>query len=97
MVQGPYVLIYAEEADNTYKFRYFALSRMQFIELAHQAHVYYMHGYKRENEPNEKGIGGLYVRWLEGKSDLATDKHIAFDNPLNGVTCENCWDNIWKD
>jgi len=97
IVQGPYVLIYAEEADKTYKFRYFVLSRMQFIELAHQAHVYYMHGYKRENELSENGMGGLYVRWLEGKSDPATDKHIAFDNPLKGIASENKWENIWKD
>lgn len=97
MVQGPYVLIYAEEINNVYKFRYFVLSRMQFIELAHQAHVYYMHGYKREKEPNENGIGGLYVRWLEGKSDPATDKHIAFDNPLKNLSCENKWENIWEE
>lgn len=97
MVQGPYVLVYAEEVDNVYKFRYFVLPRMQFIELAHQAHVYYMHGYKREKEPEEGGMGGLYVRWLEGKSDPETDKHIAFVNPLNGITCENNWENIWKE
>ena len=39
---------------------------------------------------------GVYVRWLEGLSDNATKNHITFDNPLNGVSCENKWDNIWE-
>jgi hypothetical protein len=37
----------------------------------------------------------LKIKWLEGKGEEATDKHEIFNNPLNGISCEDCWDNIW--
>lgn len=97
MVKGPYVFVYVNKTDGKYSFRYFILSRTQFVELVYAAHNYYVNGYKREKELKLKSLGGLYVRWLEGKSDEATDKHVAFENPLKGVTCEDCWNNIWEE
>lgn len=97
MVKGPYVLVYVKETDKGYNFRYFILSRTQLIDLVYAAHIYYVNGYKREKVLNMNSPAGLNVSWLEGESDKATNRHIAFDNPLNGVTCEDCWDNIWKD
>lgn len=95
-VKGPYVFVYAKEEGGELRFRYFILSRSQFIELVYAAHRWYT-GWPRDKELNMKSPAGLYVRWLEGKSDAATDRHEAFLNPLNGVSCENCWENIWKD
>lgn len=110
-VKGPYVFVWATKtADHEYSFRYFIISRLDFIELAHQAHLYYVHGYTRvagekplQGENRENGINlnspaGLKISWLEGLNEKeVTGKHRAFDNPLNGVSTENQWNNIWKD
>lgn len=40
---------------------------------------------------------GLEMKWLMGQNVPATDRHDEFVNPLQGVSCEDCWDNIWKD
>lgn len=97
MVKGPYVFVYAKKVNDKYDFKYYILSRSQFIELLYQSHYYYVNGYKRIKELNKRSPAGLHLRWLEGKSDKATNNHMEFINPVNGVTCENCWDNIWKD
>jgi hypothetical protein len=109
-VKGAYVFVAATKTnEHDYTFRYFIISRQDFIELIYQAHQFYVYGYTRvagakplQDENRENGVdlkspAGLFVRWLEGKSDEATDNHIAFKNPLNGVSCEDKWDNIWKD
>ncbi len=96
-VMGPYVFVYADNSKQPWSFRYFILSRKQFIELARQAHEYYVKGYLREKELNLKAPAGLNLRWLEGLSDEATTRHIAFNNPLQGVSCENKWENIWDE
>lgn len=95
-VKGPYVFVVTEKGNNEFKFRYFILSRSQFINLVHESHKFYYDGYKRLATLKDGNVAGLYVRWLKGESDKATQKHIAFDNPLKGISCENAWDNIWK-
>lgn len=97
MVKGPYVFVSVKDVGNGYAFRYFVLSRRQFIRLANAAHEYYVNGYKRDKELNLESPAGLYVRWLEGKDDEATERHIAFRNPLVGRSCEDCWENIWAE
>ena len=95
-VVGPYVFVYVDQSDDVMKFRYFILSRRQFIDLAYEAHQFYMNGYHRNDpRPSEKSPAGLYVRWLEGKSEDENAKHDAFHNPLNGISSENKWENIW--
>ena len=107
-VMGPYVFVHVRQlSDMQFDYRYFIISRENLIELLHQAHVYYVYGYHRDKKEGsdvdlrKNGVllnspAGLYVRWLEGKSDVATKKHIAFVNPLNGVTTEGKWENIWN-
>lgn len=103
-IMGPYVFIYAKDTE----YRYFIISRNDVIELLYQGHIFYVDGYNRnidENtNSNEKRNGislnsmaGLPIRWLEGKSEPATNKHCAFINPFDGISFENQWDNIWKD
>lgn len=92
-VKGPYVFVSVTDKNGELQFRYFILSRSQFIELLYASHRWYTEG----KSLNMKAPAGLYVRWLEGKSDEATNRHKAFRNPLNGVSCENYWENIWKD
>lgn len=95
-VHGSYVFVSVKETDRGMDFRYFILSRRQFIDLAYEAHQFYMNGYFRNGEqPKTSSPAGLYVKWLEGKSDDATLRHVAFNNPLNGVSTENKWNNIW--
>ena len=52
---------------------------------------------KREKELNKEALAGLKLKWLEGEGEKATGNHIAYNNPLNGVSCENCWNNIWEE
>lgn len=96
MVKGPYVFVYACEVNDKFDFKYYILSRTQLIELLYQSHYYYVHGYKREKKLNLQSPAGLHIRWFKGMSDKATNKHIAFDNPIK-TDCEDCWDNIWED
>lgn len=96
-VKGPYVFVFVKEKCDKYSFRYFILSRKQFIELAYSAHKHYDEGYKREKELNKEALAGLKLKWLEGEGEKATGNHIAYNNPLNGVSCENCWNNIWEE
>lgn len=96
MVMGPYVFVFATKVGEAYSFRYFILSKNAFIDLLYKLHLYYVKEYKRDKALNLKSPAALSLKWLEGKSDKATAKHPAFINPLNGVSCENCWDNIWK-
>lgn len=97
MVMGPYVFVYANIVDGHYKFRYFIISRTQFIKLVYQSNDYYMHGYYRAKELNTKAPVALCLRWLEGISDKKTKNHRAFENPLNGISCENKWEDIWNE
>ncbi|MDE6298926.1 MAG: hypothetical protein K2M10_04695 [Muribaculaceae bacterium] len=109
-VMGPYVFVSARKiGDKRYDFRYFVLSRRMFIDLIHAAHQYAVYDYNRGvkeetiNDPSYiNGVkvtapSGLYIRWMEGKSDKATKLHGEFKNPLEGIKCEDAWENIWKD
>ena len=109
-VMGPYVFVSAKKVeDNNYEFRYFILSRRMFIDLIHAAHKYAIYDYKREikeetiNDPAYiNGVkvtapSGLYLRWMMGESDKTNKLHGEFKNPLEGINCENAWENIWRD
>ena len=96
-VKGPYVFILADTNKEIWSFRYFIISRKQFIELLYAAHDWYKNGYHREKEISLESPACMKVEWLEGKDEKETKNHIAFHNPLNGVSCEDCWENIWKD
>lgn len=88
---------YVNMVNEEWKFRYFILSRSQFIELLHSAHVWYKYDWYREKEISEKSPAGIDVKWLMGEDEPETKRHKAFVNPLKGVSCEDCWENIWKD
>ena len=96
-VKGPYVFILADTSKTMWSFRYFIISRKQFIELLYAAHDWYKYGYHREKGISEESPACMKVDWLEGKDEKETKNHIAFHNPLNGVSCEDCWENIWKE
>lgn len=95
-VKGPYVFVYVDTSKDVWSFRYFIISRQQFIKLLFAAHDWYDNGYNREKPISKKSPAGMKIEWLEGKDEKETDRHIAFHNPLQGISCENCWENIWK-
>lgn len=108
-VMGPYVFVSVKsESDGTLSFEYYIISRSKFIELAYESHKFYVEDYNREITPGindsaeyKNGVklsspAGLYLRWLEGASEPATQSHKEFHNPLQGCTCKNAWENIWK-
>lgn len=97
-VHGPYVFVLAKESEDGWNFRYFVLSRRKFIDLAYESNQFYMNGYHRNGKkPDDKSPAGLLIRWLEGKSEEETYRHDAFNNPLNGVSSEDKWENIWEE
>ncbi len=96
-VKGAYVFVYVDTSKDVWSFRYFIISRQQFIKLLFAAHDWYDNGYNREKPISKKSPAGIKIEWLEGKDEKETARHIAFHNPLQGISCENCWENIWKD
>lgn len=94
-VKGPYVFVYANKNED-YEYDYFIISRNDFIELLYSSNYWYVHEWNREKSLNLSSPAGLYIRWLMGKDEEETPRHKAFKNPLNGVSCENIWANIWK-
>ena len=92
MVKGPYVFVSAKPKEKGFTFRYFILSRRQFIDLLHISHVFYD---KRHNGQEVKTApAGLSVSWLEGKPYFSPRVQVDFGNPIK-QTCENQWQNIW--
>ena len=96
-VKGPYVFIHMQEKDKEISFRYFIISRKNFIKLVYELHHWYIHDYKREKSLAMSAPAGLSIKHLMGEDEKETSKHKAFHNPLNGVSCEDCWENIWKE
>ena len=47
-VKGAYVFVYVDTSKDVWSFRYFIISRKQFIKLIYAAHDWYDNGYKRE-------------------------------------------------
>lgn len=94
MVKGPYVFVAAKQETDGYSFRYFIISRKQFIKLLHQAHVFY--DKKHNGNEEKKAPAGISVSWLEGKPEFAPKTPLDFGNPIK-ETCENKWENIWEE
>lgn len=105
-VMGPYVLVHLKDnGGGKYSFRYFIISREDFIELAYRGHLFYVYDYIRNersfnknyiNGVNINAPAGLKVSWLEGLDVPKTLNHKHFENPLKGISCEDAWENIWK-
>ena len=97
MVKGPYVFVYAQLVNDEYTFHYYIISRRQFIDLLYESHQWYKYSWNREKDIKDSSPACLSTKWLSGVGEHETDKHEKFINPLQGVSTENSWDNIWKD
>ena len=97
MVKGPYVFVYAQLVNDEYTFHYYIISRRQFIDLLYESHQWYKYLWNREKDIKDSSPACLSTKWLSGVGEHETDKNEKFINPLQGVSTENCWDNIWKD
>ncbi len=90
---GPWIFVHIDKQG---EFRFFILSKEEMITLTHESNNWYVNKWKstfRKNPIKLTNVCGLYVKWLEGKSEEDNYKHYAFKNPLNR-TSENCWDKI---
>ena len=96
MVKGPYVFVYVVKKENDYTFRYFIISRKEIIDLLYAGHNWYRNMWYREKDIVGYSPACLSVKWLSGMNEPENAKHEAFINPLNGISCEDCWENIWK-
>jgi Holliday junction resolvase-like predicted endonuclease len=94
MVKGPYVFVFAKQQEGGFNFRYFVLSRRQFIRLLHTSHVFY--DKKHNGQEVKTAPAGLSVSWLEGKPEFSPRVPIDFGNPIK-ETCEDQWENIWME
>ena len=83
--------------NDDYTFHYYIISRRQFIDLLYESHQWYKYLWNREKDIKDSSPACLSTKWLSGVGEHETDKHEKFINPLQGVSTENCWDNIWKD
>ena len=96
MVKGPYVFVSAKPIENGYAFRYFIISRTQFIDLLYVAHKYYVNVLHQNDKIELSAPSGLTISWLEGKPEFSPRNQADFGNPLS-ESCEDKWENIWKD
>ena len=83
--------------NDDYTFHYYIISRRQFIDLLYESHQWYKYSWNREKDIKDSSPACLSTKWLSGVGEHETDKHEKFINPLQGVSTENSWDNIWKD
>lgn len=96
MVQGPYVFVSAKPNEDGYAFRYFIISRTQFIDLLYVAHKYYVNVLHQNDKIELSAPACLTISWLEGKPEFSPRNQADFCNPLS-ESCEDKWENIWKD
>jgi Holliday junction resolvase-like predicted endonuclease len=96
MVKGPYVFVSAKPNEDGYAFRYFIISRSQFIDLLYVAHKYYVNVLHQNDKIELSAPAGLTISWLEGKPEFSPRNQADFGNPLS-ESCEDKWENIWKD
>lgn len=96
MVKGPYVFVSAKPNEDGYAFRYFIISRTQFIDLLYLAHKYYVNVLHQNDKIELSAPAGLSISWLEGKPEFSPRNQADFGNPLS-ESCEDKWENIWKD
>lgn len=95
MVKGPYVFVSAKPNEGGYTFRYFVISRAQFIDLLYEAHQYYANILHQSDKIELSAPAGITVSWLEGKPEFSPRNNTHFGNPLT-ESCEDKWSNIWK-
>ena len=96
-VQCPWAFVECNGTESNPKFRVFILNRQQVIDLIVASEYWYLTNCGKD-KPHVKPSGdvGLISIWLEGKSGKATKMHTSiFPNPLNGISQENNWNNIW--
>ena len=96
-VQCPWAFVECNGTESNPKFRVFILNRQQVIDLIVASEYWYLTNCGKD-KPHVKPSGdvGLISIWLKGKSGKATKMHTTiFPNPLNGISQENNWNNIW--
>ena len=96
MVKGPYVFVSAKPKDSGYSFRYFVISRKQFINLLYVAHQYYVNVLHQGDNLELSAPACISISWLEGKPEFSSRNHTNFGNPVS-ESCEDKWENIWED
>lgn len=96
MVKGPYVFVSAKMNDGGYTFRYFIISRNQFINLLYLVHQYYVNVLHQDDNLELSAPACISISWLEGKPEFSSRNHANFGNPLS-ESCEDKWENIWED
>ena len=98
MVKGPYVIVHVCKDKITDKntYRFFILSRSMVVELIYNAHNYYVNDFHKNDNMVLSAPAGFNISWLEGDPKFSPKNKTHFGNPIT-KTCENEWDNIWKD
>lgn len=98
MVKGPYVFVSVKKDKETdiFSFRFFIVPRNQFVELLYISNYYYVNVIHKDDNLVLSAPAGLYLSWLEGCPEFSTRNKNYFGNPVTD-TCEDKWNNIWKD
>ena len=96
MVKGPYVFVSVKLNNDNYSFRFFVISRKQFIDLLYEAHNYYVNVLHQADNIALSAPACISISWLEGKPEFSSRNKVSFGNPLT-ESCESIWDNIWEE
>ena len=98
MTKGPYVFVSAKknEKTNNYDFKFFVVSRSQFVELLYLSNDYYVNVLHNGGNLETSAPACISISWLEGNPLFSSKNKNTFGNPLTD-TCEGKWKNIWED
>lgn len=98
MVKGPYVFVSAKmnRETNNYDFKFYIISRSQFVDLLYISNDYYVNVLHNGGSLVTSAPACISISWLEGNPMFSSRNKTTFGNPLKD-TCEGKWDNIWKD
>lgn len=88
-IVGPWIFVDGSQKD---KYDFYILTRQEVIDLLYQAHDWYWNHFYRTKVISSKGPAGFKLKWLQGLSEVATNNHEEFVNPI--ANAKDRWDKI---
>lgn len=85
--------IFVEVDKNTLQTKFYILSRDEALELIESSNRWYVTAWNRKLK--SKPVVGIKISWLQGDSEIATNEHHHFNNPLKENSIDK-WNKIIK-
>jgi hypothetical protein len=87
----PWVFVKVDK--KTFQTEFYILSKEEAFQLIESSNRWYVTAWNRKLK--SKPVVGIEISWLQGGSEIATNKHHHFNNPLKENTIDK-WNKIIK-